>query len=103
MAACPNTPPPATTDPEESESFYMRELPTDKLVGYDSTEGKALFKTALNEGGLEAFFPLSQQFLTQNEPACNYLVSRMLNRVAAEWACSLRTGNSVHDSECDED
>lgn len=46
------------------ESFYMRELPTDKLVGYESPEGKELFKAALMEGGLEAFFPLSQQFLT---------------------------------------
>lgn len=50
-------------------SFYMRQLPADKLVGYDTTAGKELFKQGLMEGGLEAFFPLSQQFLTQNEPA----------------------------------
>ncbi|KAL0640724.1 hypothetical protein Q9L58_000028 [Maublancomyces gigas] len=47
----------------------MRELPKDHLIGYDTVEGKRLFKQALLEGGLEAFFPLSQQFLTQNEPA----------------------------------
>lgn len=54
-----------------ASSFYMRELPKDVLVGYETPEGKALFKQALEEGGLEAFFPLSQQFLTQNEPACS--------------------------------
>ncbi|KAF8252187.1 Phytochelatin-domain-containing protein [Wilcoxina mikolae CBS 423.85] len=59
--------PPPT--PPVVSSFYMRELPKDKLVGYDTPEGKKLFKAALLEGGLEAFFPLSQQFLTQDEPA----------------------------------
>lgn len=62
-----NTPPPVPVPVEGKkvkESFYMRELPTDKLVGYESPEGKELFKAALMEGGLEAFFPLSQQFLT---------------------------------------
>ena len=54
-----------------SASFYMRELPTSVgLIPYDSAEGKFIFKHALSEGGLEAFFPLSQQFLTQEEPAC---------------------------------
>ena len=52
-------------------SFYMRELPSSaSLIPYDSAEGKKIFKQALDEGGLEAFFPLSQQFLTQEEPAC---------------------------------
>lgn len=55
-----------------TSSFYMRELPKDVLVGYETPEGKALFRQALEEGGLEAFFPLSQQFLTQNEPACSW-------------------------------
>lgn len=54
-------------------SFYMRELPASAgLILYDSPEGKKIFKQALEEGGLEAFFPLSQQFLTQEEPACEY-------------------------------
>ncbi|RPA98500.1 Phytochelatin-domain-containing protein [Choiromyces venosus 120613-1] len=47
----------------------MRELPKEHLIGYDTPQGKRLFAKALAEGGLEAFFPLSQQFLTQNEPA----------------------------------
>ncbi|KAI5791644.1 Phytochelatin synthase-domain-containing protein [Peziza echinospora] len=51
-------------------SFYMRELPASAdLIPYDSVEGKKIFRNALEEGGLEAFFPLSQQFLTQEEPA----------------------------------
>lgn len=45
-------------------SYYMRELPKEHLIGYETVEGKRLFKQALLEGGLEAFFPLSQQFLT---------------------------------------
>jgi len=54
-------------------SFYMRELPSSaSLIPYDSPEGKKVFKQALDEGGLEAFFPLSQQFLTQEEPACTF-------------------------------
>ncbi|KAF8460252.1 Phytochelatin synthase-domain-containing protein [Kalaharituber pfeilii] len=52
------------------QSFYMRVLPASvDLIPYDSKEGKQIFKDALDEGGLEAFFPLSQQFLTQEEPA----------------------------------
>ncbi|KAG0137856.1 Phytochelatin synthase-domain-containing protein [Tuber indicum] len=54
---------------QSQTSFYMRELPKEHLIGYDTPEGKRLFAKALAEGGLEAFFPLSQQFLTQNEPA----------------------------------
>ncbi|KAF8420088.1 Phytochelatin synthase-domain-containing protein [Tirmania nivea] len=51
-------------------SFYMRVLPSSaSLIPYDSPEGKKIFKQALDDGGLEAFFPLSQQFLTQEEPA----------------------------------
>jgi hypothetical protein len=62
-----SSPEPAQQLPAASKkptSFYMRELPTEKLVGYETPQGKELFKAALNEGGLEAFFPLSQQFLT---------------------------------------
>lgn len=46
----------------------MRELPKENLIGYDTVEGKRLFKQALLEGGLESFFPLSQQFLTASSP-----------------------------------
>lgn len=57
----------------EKESFYMRSLPVSAgLTPYDSSEGKRIFKKALADGGLESFFPLSQQFLTQEEPACEF-------------------------------
>jgi hypothetical protein len=59
-----SSPEPAYRASKKPTSFYMRELPTEKLVGYETPQGKELFKAALNEGGLEAFFPLSQQFLT---------------------------------------
>jgi len=62
-------------------SFYMRELPSSaSLIPYDSVEGKKIFKQALDEGGLETFFPLSQQFLTQEEPACTFPMLRPSTR-----------------------
>jgi glutathione gamma-glutamylcysteinyltransferase len=48
-------------------SFYKRPLPG-HLVSLSSDEGKKLFKEALDEGGMEAFFALSEQFTTQSEP-----------------------------------
>ncbi|KAI5481032.1 glutathione gamma-glutamylcysteinyltransferase [Pseudohyphozyma bogoriensis] len=52
----------------KSPSFYKRPLPS-SCVPYASAEGKRLFRQALEEGNLEAYFPLSSQFITQNEPA----------------------------------
>lgn len=75
------------TNGEKPASFYMRQLPPTDLVSFESKEGKILFKDALlNEGrlmrarreiitllttriGLNVYFPLAQNFLTQNEPA----------------------------------
>jgi glutathione gamma-glutamylcysteinyltransferase len=39
------------------------------LVTMSSTQGKELFTQALAEGGLESYFPLSEQYLTQTDPA----------------------------------
>jgi hypothetical protein len=81
-----------------TDSFYMRELPKEVLVGYETPEGKALFRQALDEGGLEAFFPLSQQFLTQNEPACQ--CTRIHS--CLQWVTesnSLRYRDTVYDIE----
>lgn len=50
------------------KSFYRRELPS-KLVELSSTEGKARFKSALESGTAEAFFPLVSQMQTQSHPA----------------------------------
>ena len=46
----------------------MRELPKN-LISLSSPEGKRLFREALLAGDMECFFPLSEQFLTQSEPA----------------------------------
>ncbi|EEB09317.1 phytochelatin synthetase [Schizosaccharomyces japonicus yFS275] len=49
-------------------TFYKRQLPS-QCTAFDSTEGKRLFMQALQEGGMENYFSLAQQFVTQNEPA----------------------------------
>ncbi|KAL1925560.1 uncharacterized protein VTP21DRAFT_443 [Calcarisporiella thermophila] len=49
-------------------SFYKRQLP-DHLVSFSSPEGKSLFKKALQEGYLENYFLLAQQYTTQSDPA----------------------------------
>lgn len=54
-----NTPP---------RSFYRRHLPA-HLVDLNSAEGKSRFRTALNAGNAESFFPLVSQFQTQSHPS----------------------------------
>lgn len=51
-----------------SSSFHKRVLPS-TLVSLSSPRGKVLFREALALGGMESFFPLSEQFITQSEPA----------------------------------
>jgi glutathione gamma-glutamylcysteinyltransferase len=53
---------------DEAVSFHKRVLPGN-LVSLSSPRGKTLFKEALQAGDMECFFPLSEQFLTQSEPA----------------------------------
>jgi len=50
------------------QSLYRRPLPP-ALVAFASPEGRALFDAARAAGGMEAFFPLIEQFHTQAEPA----------------------------------
>lgn len=50
------------------ESLYRRPLPPE-LIAFASPEGRALFDAARAAGGMEAFFPLIEQFHTQAEPA----------------------------------
>src|ERR1044071_1969332 len=50
------------------ESFYRRPLP-EGLVALSSPAGRALFKEALLEGGMEGYFPLAEQLHTQADPA----------------------------------
>ncbi len=50
------------------QSFYRRPLPI-SLVAFSSAEGRALFREALDDGTMEGYFPLAEQFHTQAEPS----------------------------------
>jgi glutathione gamma-glutamylcysteinyltransferase len=50
------------------QSYYRRPLP-EGLVPFSSALGREVFAEALAEGGMGAFFALSEQFHTQAEPA----------------------------------
>ena len=52
----------------EKNSYHKRTLPS-SLIALSSKEGKQLFREALQSGGMESFFPLSEQFVTQSEPS----------------------------------
>ena len=54
--------------PEPKFSFYRRVLPQ-SLIQLSSPEGKMLFKESLLSETAESFFPLSEQFLNQSDPA----------------------------------
>lgn len=49
-------------------TYHQRPLPS-TLISFSSVEGKELFREALLDGGMESFFPLSEQFITQSEPS----------------------------------
>lgn len=57
---------PSTTPPKWS--FHKRTLPKN-LKALSSSEGKKLFLESLQNGHAESYFPLSEQFVTQGEPA----------------------------------
>jgi glutathione gamma-glutamylcysteinyltransferase len=50
------------------KSFHKRTLPK-SLISLSSPLGKQIFREALQLGGLESYFPLSEQFVTQSEPS----------------------------------
>jgi len=50
-------------------SFYRRSLPSPPAVAFSSKKGREVFREALREGGMECYFPLAEQFRTQDEPA----------------------------------
>mmetsp|Transcript_19329 Transcript_19329/g.27657 ORF Transcript_19329/g.27657 Transcript_19329/m.27657 type:complete len:301 (-) Transcript_19329:2146-3048(-) len=52
----------------DNSSFHRRQLLLPS-VALSSSEGKALFGTALVEGNLEGYFPLAENFVTQSHPA----------------------------------
>ena len=53
---------------DDKPSFHKRPLP-ENLISLSSIQGKKLFKEALELGGMESFFALSEQFVTQSEPS----------------------------------
>ncbi|KAL4503903.1 hypothetical protein ABPG72_022533 [Tetrahymena utriculariae] len=53
---------------QQVQTVYKRPLPK-ILVNFSSEQGKKLFKEALEEGNMECYFPLSEQFMTQLEPS----------------------------------
>jgi glutathione gamma-glutamylcysteinyltransferase len=52
-------------------TYYQKHLPK-ALISFSSEEGKKIFKSSLEEGNMECFFHLIEQFHTQNEPACKF-------------------------------
>ncbi len=53
---------------DQTQGFYRRPLPT-SCIAFSSTEGRQLFREALELGGMEGYFALAEQFHTQAEPA----------------------------------
>jgi glutathione gamma-glutamylcysteinyltransferase len=53
----------------KAQTFYRRKLPQPPATPFSSPEGRRLFAEALQGGTLECFFPLIEQFQTQNHPA----------------------------------
>lgn len=58
----------AQSPPHTSTSFYRRTLPP-PAVAFSSPDGRARFSRGLSHGTVECYFPLAEQFTTQNEPA----------------------------------
>ena len=56
------------SDDALANTFHKRILPT-ALISLSSPEGRRLFKEALDLGGMESYFALSEQFVTQSEPS----------------------------------
>ncbi|CDH61092.1 glutathione gamma-glutamylcysteinyltransferase [Lichtheimia corymbifera JMRC:FSU:9682] len=54
--------------PDLKNTFYQRQLP-ETLVRFSSNQGKQLFRSAMEAGHAEGFFPLTGNFTTQSEPA----------------------------------
>ncbi len=49
--------------------FYRKPLPNPPCIPFSSEQGRIIFQAALAAGSLNCFFPLSEQFLTQDDPA----------------------------------
>eukprot|EP00241_Pyramimonas_parkeae_P016477 CAMPEP_0114327318 /NCGR_PEP_ID=MMETSP0059-20121206/30232_1 /TAXON_ID=36894 /ORGANISM="Pyramimonas parkeae, Strain CCMP726" /LENGTH=522 /DNA_ID=CAMNT_0001456427 /DNA_START=283 /DNA_END=1851 /DNA_ORIENTATION=- len=53
----------------QARTFYRRPLPSPPAIPFASAEGKAMFRESLEQGFMEGYFRLAEQFVTQVEPA----------------------------------
>lgn len=53
---------------KQGASFHKRPLPPN-LIALSSKRGKELFREAYDQGTLESYFSLAEQFITQSEPS----------------------------------
>lgn len=63
-----STKPPASSVLPPGVTFFRRRL-SDAVTHFNSPQGRKLFAEALSDGTMELYFPLSEQFTTQAEPA----------------------------------
>ena len=54
--------------PDMIDTLYRRPLPAD-VIAFSSAQGRQLFAEALAAGGMDGYFPLAEQFHTQNDPS----------------------------------
>lgn len=59
--------PPSSSAALPPKSVFRRALP-DALVAFSSRRGRQMFAEAVAKGHMEPYFPLAEQFVTQNEP-----------------------------------
>ncbi|XXQ34946.1 glutathione gamma-glutamylcysteinyltransferase [Plasmodiophora brassicae] len=52
-----------------NKSFYRRTLPEPPAIAFSSAQGRQVFLRATQSGHMERFFPLCEQFRTQDEPS----------------------------------
>ena len=58
---------PASLNSLPPKSVFRRPLP-EALVAFSSATGRGRFSEAMADGSMEPYFPLMEQFVTQNEP-----------------------------------
>merc|ERR1719161_3225011 len=51
-----------------SNGIHKRELPSTGLTAFSSPEGRKMLRESMANGSAEAYFPISEQFLTQSDP-----------------------------------
>lgn len=84
-SSTPTSPAAAPAPAGFARTFYKRPL-NPPAIAFSSPEGRRLFAEALAAGSAEAFFPLIEQFRTQDEPAYCGLASlaMVLNALAID-------------------